>query len=135
MANTVRVRPCGSSLICGDVVFGDPAPGYSKHCFCQMEMDDVRAAEDAHEASLISNEAEKRVRATEELYHQSRNDIDDMVESDEQLAEKTLDEAEEANRKLLKKVQKAENEAVRIKIEHGVGEVGYDDMDHHDMLG
>eukprot|EP00929_Paragymnodinium_shiwhaense_P064131 TRINITY_DN32088_c0_g2_i1.p1 TRINITY_DN32088_c0_g2~~TRINITY_DN32088_c0_g2_i1.p1 ORF type:complete len:687 (+),score=342.90 TRINITY_DN32088_c0_g2_i1:108-2168(+) len=135
LVNSVRVRPCGSSLICSDVVFGDPAPGYKKHCFCLLEIDAVNAVEDAHEAKSLAEEAEKRVHLSEELYRQERNELDDWIESNEQLGEKSLEKAEKENRKLLNQVQKSENEAVRIKVEHGVGEVGYDEMDHHDMLG
>jgi len=135
LADAVRQRPCGSSLICSDVVFGDPAPGQAKHCFCRQDAASNHAEDLADDAAKLARTAMKMARLSERTFYKDQLILDRTLDREQELGELTVAEADEANRQLLKKVQRMENEQARIKVEHGVGEVGWEQMDHHDMLG
>lgn len=135
LASAVRIRPCGSSLVCGNVVFGDPAPAVPKHCYCrELELTD-HADDDSDDVLKLADDAMAMARETERTFYRDQLTTDTLMEHGQDLGEQVAEQSDDANRQLLKKTQRMENEAVRIKVEHGVGEVGFDDMDHHDMLG
>lgn len=135
MASAVRARPCGSSLICSNVVFGDPSPGAPKHCFCREVTGDTWIEGVVDETATLAHRAMAMARQSERMLYTDQMKIDSILARGQELGEQAVESADESNRQLLKQVQNSENQAVRIKVEQGVGEVGYDDMDHHDMMG
>merc|ERR1719310_2491242 len=64
LASAVRVRPCGSSLICGNVGFGDPAPSVPKHCFCRPATLDRKAEDMTTDVERLAHNAMAMARNT-----------------------------------------------------------------------
>eukprot|EP00929_Paragymnodinium_shiwhaense_P001003 TRINITY_DN101215_c0_g1_i1.p1 TRINITY_DN101215_c0_g1~~TRINITY_DN101215_c0_g1_i1.p1 ORF type:complete len:693 (+),score=310.20 TRINITY_DN101215_c0_g1_i1:119-2197(+) len=134
LANRIRQKPSSWGLLCSNIVFGDPAAGMEKHCFCRDTMRIVLAERKAFRALQEAQAALSKVYLVRKAFHKEQRALEDAVELGEKDAEKSIERAYSQAFISQKRIQKAENEALRVAVENGGGEEAMDAIGVHDLL-
>lgn len=135
LANRIRQKPSSWGLLCSDIVFGEPAEvNVSKHCFCKDQMSVILAERKAFHALQEAEAALAKISMVRKAFHREQGAVEDAVELGEKDAERAMERAYSQAFMSEKRIQKAENEALRVSVENGGGEDAMDDIGIHEII-